>query len=125
MGDTPENWPGLDADRDDVTYSAQKIKSVASALREEAEPFEGHSTDGRGSVADLTSYGGVDRLPNQLDSISNWGGGELLSETLRRSHRELVEVYGQVVANFTTAISLIETGAGTYGITNAANEGEV
>ncbi|TDD31034.1 hypothetical protein E1286_45435 [Nonomuraea terrae] len=125
MGNTPENWPGLDAERDGVTYSAQKIKSVASALREELKPFEGQGTDGRGSVEDLTSYGGVNQLRTQLQTISNWEGGRLFSESLGRSHQEFLDVYRRVIINFQTAIALIETGAGVYGTTNTANEGEV
>lgn len=124
MEDKPQSWPGLDADRDDVTYSPQKIKAVASALREELEPLEGRGTHTTGSVSDLTQHGGVFGLRTQLDSISDWPGGKLLSKTLELGHDELVKVYGEVVTNFTTAISLIENGAGTYGITNVANEGE-
>ncbi|MGW0801875.1 hypothetical protein [Nonomuraea sp. NPDC002799] len=123
----PAAWPGLQAERDGVTYSAEKITNIAKALAEELKPFNGQGAaeTRRGSIDDLTTYGGLTELQGQLQTIDKWEGGKLFSDTLAQSHTEFLNVYRQVVDNFGIAISLVAAGAGNYPTATSATEGEV
>jgi hypothetical protein len=125
--DWPSDWPGLEAERDGVTYDAQKIASIAQALREVMEPISGGgSGDNLGSLQDLSSNGSLHYdVCSHLRSLENWEGGKSFAATLEQSHQTFVDVLEEVLENFTTAISLVEAEASTYQATNAANEGTV
>ncbi|MEU6729015.1 hypothetical protein ABZ917_35370 [Nonomuraea wenchangensis] len=126
MGETqpPKNWPGLEAERDGVTYDAKKIASIAEALREAMKPIGG-GTYGQypGSIQDLSFNGSLKAESDHLRSVDRWQAGESLATTLEQAHREFLNVYEEVLKNMTVAITLVDAGAGNYKITNAANEG--
>ncbi|MFB4282589.1 MULTISPECIES: hypothetical protein [unclassified Nonomuraea] len=128
MGETqpPGDWPGLEPERDGVTYDAQKISNIAGELREVMKPISGEGrTQRQGSINDLSVYGDLSDVRRHLLSIDNWQGGAAFAATLVQSYQEFITVYEDVLENFATAITLVEAGAGTYQVTNAANEGEV
>jgi hypothetical protein len=118
----PSDWPGLDAERDGVTYDARKIANIAEALRDAMKPIAGYGT-AQGSVGDLTASGDLSRLRNHLESIDRVDGIKTFLDTLTDSHGKFTKVYNNAIENFQTAIALIDAGAGTYQVTNAANEG--
>ncbi|MGW4797527.1 hypothetical protein ACWEPC_34415 [Nonomuraea sp. NPDC004297] len=129
MGETqpPANWPGLEPERDGVTYSAEKILNVAEELREVMKPIsgEGSRSSRQGSLNDLAAYGDLSDVRRHLLSIDDWPGGATFGDTLRQSYDEFMAVYEEVLENFGTAIALVEAGAGNYQATNGANEGVV
>ncbi|TMR96084.1 hypothetical protein [Nonomuraea basaltis] len=127
MGETqpPSDWPGLEPERDGVTYDAKKIANIAGELRDVMEPIGGGGYSQRqGSIQDLSMYGSLADVRQHLLSISNWDGN-VLGNTLSTSHQEFLSVYEDVLENFGTAIALVDAGAGNYQITNVANEGGV
>ncbi|MEV5889877.1 hypothetical protein [Nonomuraea fuscirosea] len=120
----PKDWPGLVADRDGVTYDAKKIENIAGALREALKPIDMMGTGTRpGSLQDLSmvSYT-LTALREQLQTVKGWAGGEFGSQ-LDHSHTEVQKIYQSVLTSLNTAIALVEAGAGTYKVTNAANQG--
>jgi hypothetical protein len=128
VGETkpPGDWPGLEAERDGVTYSAKKIENIAGALRDAMKPINGGGYgEYQGSIQDLSMHGSLAAVRMQLRSIERWQAGESFATTLETSHREFLNVYQEVLENFATAIALVDAGAGNYQITNAANEGGV
>ncbi|MGI5283930.1 hypothetical protein ACQEVF_11415 [Nonomuraea polychroma] len=128
MGETqpPSDWPGLEPERDGVTYDAQKILNIAGELREVMKPVTGEGYGERlGSINDLSVRGSLSALRTHLQSIDRWEAGKSFNTTLASSHQEFLNVYEDVLENFAIAIALVEAGAGTYLATNAANEGEV
>lgn len=120
----PDNWPGLDADRDGVEYDATKIANIAEALRDIMKPLIGSGYgESLGSIQDLSANGSLPMVRTQLRSIERFDGGDSLATTLETAHQELLNVYEDVLENFSTAIALVEAGAGTYRMTNIANQG--
>ncbi|HEX4814467.1 MAG TPA: hypothetical protein VFV66_17125 [Nonomuraea sp.] len=127
MGETkpPDWWPGLQAERDGVTYNAQKIANIAEELREAMKPIGGEGGYGttQGSVGDLTASGNLSALRAQLEPFDRIEGIKTFVNTLADSHGTFTTVYGNVLENFRTAIALIDAGASTYHVTTTANEG--
>ncbi|MCK2221287.1 hypothetical protein MF672_046915 [Actinomadura sp. ATCC 31491] len=126
MGETqpPKNWPGLEAERDGVTYDATKIANIAEALREAMKPINGGGYgEYQGSIQDLSINGSLSDVRQHLQSIDRWEAGKTFAATLTQAHREFLNVYQEVLENFSIAIALVEAGAGVYKTTNAANEG--
>ncbi|MEW9546980.1 hypothetical protein [Nonomuraea sp. NPDC050783] len=126
MGETqpPKNWPGLEAERDGVTYSADKIMNIAKALREIMKPVNGGGYgEYQGSIQDLSVNGSLADVRQHLQSLERWEAGPSMATTLSQAHREFLNVYQEALQNFDIAIALVEAGAGKYKVTNAANEG--
>ncbi|MER7363328.1 hypothetical protein ACI2LC_34640 [Nonomuraea wenchangensis] len=126
MGETqpPKNWPGLEAERDGVTYDAKKIASIAEALREAMKPMGGGNYgEYPGSIHDLSLNGSLKAESDHLRSVGRWQAGESFADTLDQAHREFLNVYEEALNNLSVAIALVNAGAGNYKITNAANEG--
>lgn len=120
----PDKWPGLDADRDGVGYDADKIAGVAKALREIMEPLNPTGA-GRhhGSYQDLMTKGSLQLVCDQLRSVDRYESGDQFARTLETAHREFLDVYKDILDNFSTAIALVDAGAGNYSVTNIANHG--
>ncbi|GAA4518894.1 MULTISPECIES: hypothetical protein [Nonomuraea] len=120
----PEDWPGLVAERDGVGYDATKITNVAEALREIMKPINGGGYgEHQGSIQDLSINGSLSDVRTQLRSIDRNQGTESFATTLETAHREFLDVYEDVLENFSTAIALVEAGAGTYRVTDIVNQG--
>ncbi|MFD2355664.1 WXG100 family type VII secretion target [Nonomuraea ferruginea] len=108
----PEDWPGLVAERDGVGYDATKITNVAEALREIMKPINGGGYgEHQGSIQDLSINGSLSDVRTQLRSIDRNQGTESFATTLETAHREFLDVYEDVLENFSTAIALVEAGA--------------
>ncbi|WP_188191153.1 hypothetical protein [Nonomuraea sp. SYSU D8015] len=118
----PKDWPGLEAERDGVTYDARKIANIAEALREAMQPISGYGTS-KGSVGNLATSGDLSKLRDHLAGIDRVDGIKTFLQTLTDNHETFTQVYGRVLQKFETAITLIDDGAGTYRVTNTANEG--
>jgi len=120
----PDDWPGLEAERDGVQYDAEKIAKIAQAMREIMEPISGLDS-GRhfGSKQDLDLNGSFDQMSMQLRSIDLYESGDVFARLLEVVHREFLEVYQDVLDNFSTAIALVDAGAGNYSMTDIANQG--
>lgn len=126
MGETkpPENWPGLVAEREGVGYDATKISNIAEALREIMKPINGGGYgEYQGSIQDLSINGSLSDVRTQLRSVDRNEGGESFATTLETAHREFLNVYEDVLQNFSTAIALVDAGAGNYHVTDVANLG--
>lgn len=120
----PDNWPGLEAERDGVGYDATKIANIAEELREILKPLNGGGYgENRGSIQDLNVNGSLADVRRQLRNVDRWPGGEQFATTLEKAYETFLDVYEDVLENFSTAISLVEAGAGDYRMTDAANHG--
>lgn len=120
----PEDWPGLDPEDDGVEYDAEKIAAIAKELREIMKPIGGGGYGTRsGSIQDLSVNGTLSLVTTQLKTVDRWEGGEKFAATLESAERAFLDVYEDVLENFSTAITLVEEGAGTYRVTNIANLG--
>ncbi|TDD25148.1 hypothetical protein [Nonomuraea diastatica] len=122
----PRDWPGLQPERDGVTYDPKKIANIAGELREVLKPIRGEGRgENQGSIIDLETYGSLRAVLTHVRSIERWQGGQAFADLVSHSQQEFLTAYEEVLENFATAISLVEAGAGTYQVTNAANEGGV
>jgi len=126
-----DNWPGLEAERDGVTYNEKVIRESAKALREALGRFIGEGgsakgsslATGQGSIEDLTAYTALDELRTQLQSVPRWEGGRTFAKMLETCHQEFTTIYQEVQKNFDTAIALLDAGAGKYKDVSDANTG--
>ncbi|MEU0565237.1 hypothetical protein ABZ297_07595 [Nonomuraea sp. NPDC005983] len=124
-----DDWPGLDAERDGVTYNEKAIAGCARALRGVIGRFDGTGGDvkdsgvtaGRGSIEDLRSYTSLDELRSQLQSVARWEGGRIFAKAVETGHQELIAVYEEVQKAFDKAIALVDAGAGNYRDAGDAN----
>lgn len=109
-----EKWPGLKAERDNVTYPEnpkERFEQLASRLEEALEDLTG---SGRGSLTDLTTQGNLSGFTSQVRAIDRWEGGRAFANTLDLGHEELTKIYGQVNKKFAIAIALVRGGGGIY-----------
>ncbi|MEQ4719468.1 hypothetical protein [Nonomuraea sp. B19D2] len=126
-----DNWPGLEAERDGVTYNEKVIKECAKALREALGRFIGEGgsakgsslATGQGSIEDLTTYTALDELRTQLQSVPRWEGGRTFAKMLETCHQEFTTTYQEVQKTFDTAIALLDAGVGKYKNVSDANTG--
>ncbi|MGP3955559.1 hypothetical protein ACTWPT_06140 [Nonomuraea sp. 3N208] len=108
-----------------MTYDAQKILNIAGELGEVMKLISGESYR-QGSISDLEANNQLfAEVRQHLLSIDNSDGTESFAATWKQSHEVCQTVYRDVLENFATAIALVEAGAGTYQLTNDANEGGV
>ena len=114
------DWAGLDPQREDVTYSASKLKKLAEQLTDEFAKFSGEKP---GSVNDLDMKANLIGLKATVDQVKRWDGGQAFVETVQRGHKEFTEVYREVVEKTRIAIELINAGAGNYERVDLANLG--
>ncbi|MFI6290918.1 hypothetical protein ACIBEJ_04995 [Nonomuraea sp. NPDC050790] len=118
------------ADRDGVEYSAEELGKVAATLREKLRELQGGPPPGQnssapplpGSFPDVVANGSaLEVFAELLEEMKNWPGGQSFAAALRRSGTEPAAVYQQVNEKLMIALTLIDVGAGTYKVANAAN----
>ncbi|MEV0617177.1 hypothetical protein AB0I81_27915 [Nonomuraea sp. NPDC050404] len=120
----PPGWPGLQAERDAVTYDAKKIETIAGELRDALKPLETMSYGNPGSIHDFNAAGyTIQTFTDHLKTVERWGGGHDFAAQLMGSHKSLHEIYQEVVTKLNIAISLVDAGAGNYKVTDTANLG--
>ncbi|MFG3435871.1 hypothetical protein ACGF0J_01385 [Nonomuraea sp. NPDC047897] len=109
-----QKWPGLDAERDGVTYPKdpkERFEQLATKLEDALEDLRG---SGRGSLTELTTQGNLSAFTQQVRAIDRWEGGRAFADTLDLGHDELTKIYGQVNQKFDIAIALVRSGGGIF-----------
>jgi hypothetical protein len=105
-------WPGLEAERDGVTFDADKLKKVAQDLEKKLKIFDGSKP---GSLAHLMANTDLSDQRAIVRSIERWPGGHAFFDTLKTANVEFPDVYSQIVTRLRVAIALVQAGAGIYG----------
>ncbi|QYC38724.1 hypothetical protein Nocox_05485 [Nonomuraea coxensis DSM 45129] len=120
----PKNWPGLEAERDGVTYTPRKIGNIARELHKAMEAVGGGGySNSPGSLQDFGAKGDLTYEAGLLKQVGRWEAGPSFADTLLTAHRELLTVYQDALTNMAAAIALVNEGAGNFGITELGNQG--
>ncbi|SDH00660.1 hypothetical protein SAMN05421505_11086 [Sinosporangium album] len=115
------DWPGLTAERDEVVYSADKLKKIAGELEVMLKALEG---SGAGSLSHLAANTELSDQGSLVKGVDRWNGGSAFFDTLKDANREFTQVYTDVAARLKAVVSLIEVGAGIYDRAGQANLGK-
>lgn len=140
-----QSWPGLQAQRDGVTYSASTLTKIAEELQTLMNSLSGSTASGQpspsggvpGSLPHLQSDGNLTYLATNMfgareadapelklqgDTLRDWAGGRTFGQALISGHNEMSTIYQQVIEKLQVAIALVQEGAANYKGANQANE---